>query len=228
MALPPDVLSRTAGATEIYLIRHGNALPPPDEIVPGSYDEQHLSPRGRQQAESLVATLALLRPVAIYSSPTWRARETAEPIARTLDMPVTIEPDLREVDLTTVRPIFADDVSAKDRATALSAYLKEIEQKALQIGVWDEIIGPGASSAIRSRIVPCVDKLAARHTGQRIAIFSHAGAINAYLAVVLGLARDFVFPIVNTSISSVAVNDGRYRVLGINSVAHLWSAGLME
>ena len=93
-------LSRKNGATEIFLIRHGDALPAGDAIVPGStYDDQPLSSLGRQQAEALAARLQATPFDAIYSSPYRRARETAEPLAHIQGLEVVIEPEIREIRL---------------------------------------------------------------------------------------------------------------------------------
>src|SRR5262252_1227301 len=70
-------LSLKQGATEIYLIRHGDALPDADEAVGGGYDEQGLSDLGRRQAQALGERFSSVALGAIYSSPLGRARQTA-------------------------------------------------------------------------------------------------------------------------------------------------------
>ena len=45
-------------AAELYLIRHGDAIPDPDEIIPsGIYDDLPLSKAGREQAQKLAVRL---------------------------------------------------------------------------------------------------------------------------------------------------------------------------
>ena len=61
------------------------------------------------------------------------------------------------------------------------------------------------------------------HAGQRIAVVSHAGSINAFLAEVIGLASDFFFPTANASISTVRARDERLLLVALNDVAHLES-----
>src|SRR5579859_7235585 len=87
------------GGTEIYFVRHGDALPDQDEIVMGDYDAQALSNLGRRQAVALARRMALYKPTAIYSSPTGRAIQTARPTADALGLTTQLDSDLREVEL---------------------------------------------------------------------------------------------------------------------------------
>ncbi len=222
-------LSRKSGATEIFLIRHGDALPTGDEIVPGgTYDDQPLSSLGRQQAEALANRLKATPFAAIYSSHYRRARETAEPLARAHGLEVTIEPEVREIRLGQIGNGLPKDAPPDAYAAALRERLDTIVRTVAGSGYWSAIPGSEPSSAFRARVLAAIDSLAARHAGQRIAIFSHGGVINAYLAITLGLERDFFFPVVNTSVSIVRVRDGARVVLGLNDICHLRDAGLVR
>src|SRR5579884_4185822 len=90
-------LSPRHGGTEIYLIRHGDALPDAAEVVlDARYDSQPLSTLGRRQAEALAARLRDAELAAIVSSPIPRARQTAAALARACGLAVQIDADLRE------------------------------------------------------------------------------------------------------------------------------------
>src|SRR5690349_4338078 len=97
-------LSLKSRGTEVYLIRHADALPGVEEVLPGDYDDQALTTKGRQQADALAERLRTIPLAAIYSSPILRAIQTAEPAARTHDLQVQIEPELREVQLGPIGP----------------------------------------------------------------------------------------------------------------------------
>ena len=217
------------GAAELYLIRHGDALPAGDEIVPGgTYDDQPLSELGRKQASALAARWGQIPFDAIYSSPYRRARETAEVLAQTCGLEVLIEPEVREIHLGQVGAGLPKDVSREEYAAALRARLDEIVQIVGRVGYWSAIPGSEPSAEFRARVAAAIDGIGARHAGQRVAIFSHGGVINAYLAILLGLERDFFFPIVNTSVSTVRVQADRRIILGINEISHLRDAGLIK
>lgn len=76
-----------------YLVRHAEAIYSQDENRP-------LSREGRQCAER-VADILVEYPIdLIYSSPYARARETISPLSKQLNIPIHIEPDLRERQLS--------------------------------------------------------------------------------------------------------------------------------
>lgn len=218
-------LSLKTGGTEVYLIRHADALPGVEEVLPGDYDDQALTTKGRQQADALAERLRALPLAAIYSSPILRAIQTAEPTARTHDLQVRIEPDLREVRLGPIGPDQAD-ASPAAMSEVLQARLREIAVIALGSGDWSSISGSEPSAALRARITAIVDALAARHPGQRIAVVSHGGAINAYFAAMLGIPRDYFFPAANTSVSVVRIKGERKLLFALNDINHLIQAGL--
>jgi probable phosphoglycerate mutase len=63
-----------AGATEVWLVRHGDCY----DGITG--EDPELSPRGREQAARLGERLRRIRVDAVYASPMRRARETADAI----------------------------------------------------------------------------------------------------------------------------------------------------
>lgn len=224
-------LNRKSGAAEIFLIRHGDALPGPEAALPGGkYDDQPLSAHGQLQAQALADALAAVKFDAIYSSPLRRTIETATPLAQSKGLEIQIEENIREVILGTEAPQLRipADADAATTAAALRARLDYIVSTAATTGYWSAIPGAEPSAKFRGRVVQAVDAIANRHPGQRVALFSHGGAINVYLAELLGIQRDFFFPIPNTSVNVVRVA-GKQRVLiSLNDVYHLRIAKLLE
>ena len=72
----------------LYIVRHGD----PD------YDTDSLTPRGVLQAESVAKRLGGVGISQIFSSPMGRAKQTAEPLCRMLDLPCQIEPWTHEIE----------------------------------------------------------------------------------------------------------------------------------
>ena len=209
-----------SGSTEIYLIRHGDALPGAGEVEAGSYDAQSLSELGRRQAQALAERMKGIPVAAIYSSPVKRARQTASFVGDALSLDVCIDDDLREVGLLQ-DPRLLEQLEAEERALAVRAYLQSVEIAALQVGIWSMIPGCESSEALRVRLSSVVHRIAERHAGKRIAIISHSGAINAFLAATLNLTRDFFFPASNASISIVRVRGEQHLLVKLNDTAHL-------
>ncbi|MBV9257034.1 MAG: histidine phosphatase family protein [Ktedonobacteraceae bacterium] len=217
-------LFQRQNAAELFLIRHGDAIPGPDEIIPsGIYDDLPLSQKGREQARAVAERLKNLRFAAAYSSPLRRCQETAAPLVAQLKLPLTLVEGIKEVTMGEVVPIPSlkegDDLDALTKA--LQARQLEIIRAAGSTGSWDALPGSEPSKAFRKRVVNAIDEIAHRHIGQRILIFAHGGVINAYAAEVLGLDKEFFFPSANTSLTVVRVS-ARKRVLYVlNDVAHL-------
>ena len=219
-------LSRKTGATELYLIRHADALPGQETVIPGGgYDSQPLSELGQRQAQALGRWLAGVRFDALYSSPLRRTQETAAPLAALQNLPVNLEPDLREVRLSMdVDGFMGDDGNAADTAKALRDRLNEILRLVGQTGKWSSVPGSEASQPFRTRVVGVVEEIAARHAGQRVAIFSHGGVINVFFAELLGLENDMFFPIHNTSVSVARYQAGQACIVSLNGIPHLQAA----
>jgi broad specificity phosphatase PhoE len=52
-------------------------------------------------------------------------------------------------------------------------------------------------------------------------LVSHAGFIQTFVSLALGLDRDFVFYPFNASVTSVRAKDGRFVLWRLNDIAHL-------
>ena len=220
-------LSLRSGATEILLIRHADALPDAKDVMAGGYDEQPLSDLGNRQAQALARRLEPEKLAALYASPAARALATAAYVSQSLGLPVQTEPGVREVYFGETGARSGDDTARANLSDVLRAQLRLAAVTAMTTGSWASIDGAEPSSVLRARVSATVSSLSKAHRGQRIAVISHAGTINAYLAAVLGIERDYFFPAANTSISVVRVLGSRQLLLCLNDVEHLRSEGLL-
>lgn len=209
-------------AAELFIVRHGDAIPGADEIIPsGVYDDLPLSRLGREQAQWLADRFQALPFSAIYSSPLLRCRQTAAPLAERLGLRPVIVENLKEIRLGNIRPWPEDTTDLAALTAALQERQADIVRLVGETGHWDAIPGSEPSKEFRRRVVEACDSIAGRHIGQRVLIFAHGGVVNAYVAEVLGLERDFFFPAANTSITVVRAA-GKQRVLFIlNDVGHI-------
>src|SRR6185312_16820202 len=121
----PFLMQRTEAA-ELFLIRHADAIPDADEIIPsGVYDDLPLSRVGREQARALAERLKSLSFHAAYSSPLRRCHETAAPLLEYLRLQPTIVPDLKEVRLGNPFPLPEDVGDLAELTRALQ--MRQIE-----------------------------------------------------------------------------------------------------
>src|SRR2546421_2073573 len=87
------------GATLLVMVRHGTT-PTTGKVLPGIAKGLHLADKGRAEAQAVADRLSGLAKVeAIYASPLERARETAAPIARGLNLRVSIDKGLMDCDV---------------------------------------------------------------------------------------------------------------------------------
>jgi 2,3-bisphosphoglycerate-dependent phosphoglycerate mutase len=225
MMTDDPLLLQHSHAAELYLIRHGDALPGAEEIIPsGVYNDLPLSKKGREQAQRLAARLKSIHFDAAYSSPLRRCQETASPLLSAIRLTPTLIHDIREVELGNIIDI--PEVHQGDNLEALTQALQTRQVEMIRIagntGSWDGLTTEESSHAFRQRVVRAIDAIAAQHIGQRVLIFCHGGVINAYAAETLALTRDFFYPCANTSITVVRTANTSTRVLFVlNDIAHL-------
>ena len=133
-----------------------------------------LSQRGRLQAEALATELAAGSTLtAVYSSPLSRAVATAEAIGNRLSLNPVLEPRLAEFELGT-RPIH----EIADRKDLLIWRPHDMGEDGVTL------------FAFSRRIGNFCDEIATRHSGERIAVVSHAGTLDAAVRWALGIGPD--------------------------------------
>jgi 2,3-bisphosphoglycerate-dependent phosphoglycerate mutase len=209
-------------AAELFIVRHADAIPEEDEIIPsGIYDDLPLSRTGRKQAQALAERLSGLSFDAIYSSPLRRCLETAAPLAERLGMTPIIAQSLKEIKLGNVRPLPEGGQDLAALTKALQERQLDIVRIAGETGHWDAIPDSEQSSAFRRRVLQTLDEIVSKHIGQRILAFTHGGVINAYIAEVLGLKKDFFFPAANTSITIVRASEKQRVLYVLNDIGHI-------
>ena len=215
-------LLRRENVAELFIVRHADAIPDEDEIIPsGIYDDLPLSRVGRKQAHALAKRLGDLSFNAIYSSPLRRCLETAAPVAKRLGITPIILPDLKEIRLGQVNQLPQDVNDLAALTKALQERQTEIVRLAGGAGNWDAIKDSEPSKQFRQRVVRALDEMAHHHLGERVLAFAHGGVVNSYVAEVLGLERDFFYPAGNTSITIVRVAASHRVLFALNDIAHL-------
>ncbi|GAC1360373.1 MAG: histidine phosphatase family protein [Ktedonobacteraceae bacterium] len=217
-------LFRRETAAELYLIRHGDAIPGPDEIIPGgTYNDLPLSKEGREQARKLAERLKDTRFDMAYSSPLRRCLDTSKPLLTYLNLQPTIVEGLKEI--VAGHLVDIPQLKEGDKLDALSEALQSRQRETVRLvatsGSWDDIKADESSRGFRKRVVEAMSSIVDKHIGQRIIIFCHGGVINTYVAEVLGLEKDFFFPSANTSITIVRANAERRVLYVLNDIAHL-------
>ncbi|WP_410813252.1 histidine phosphatase family protein [Micromonospora sp. 067-2] len=171
-----------APTTELVIARHGEAACNVAGIVGGEQGCTGLTGRGRNQVEQLATHLAADhadRPyAALYATPRLRVTQTAEIIAQALHMPATIDPDLRGPDHGD-----ADGRPWVDIKTSFQGPPQHSPDRQYASGseTWNEYL---------YRATAALQKILARHEGERILVAAHGETVEAAHNLLLGLPRN--------------------------------------
>ncbi len=204
-----------AGATEVFLVRHGESEPAVEgrnfALADGQGDPS-LVPEGREQAKRVCERLAAERVDAVYVSSLRRTAETAEPLAQRLGLAPVMDPDLREVYLGQWEGgLFRQKVAERD----------PIAVRMLTEQRWDVIPNAEPGVLFSRRVRGAMERIAAVHRDQRVVAFSHGGTIGEILAQATG-AQPFAFSgSDNASISHIVITPERWILRRFNDTAHL-------
>jgi len=203
----------------LYLIRHGQSdFGWQGERWSGARGDQWdppLSDEGARQADLLAARLLVmdLEPLAVYSSPLRRARQTAEAFARRSGTDVTLDEELVEAHIGGWEGKRFEDIIGSDPEV--------VQHVRNQRAIWHRAPGAEGGDRFRARVQGAVDAILDRHPEENVMIFAHGGVINAYLGGLLGLRQEMFFLPENTSVNSVDVDGGSRAVRFLNDVLHL-------
>jgi probable phosphoglycerate mutase len=168
-------------ATRIIAVRHGETEWNVDGRNQGHLDIG-LNGAGREQARRLARALADSDISHIYSSDLSRALDTARTLADLTGTPLTATADLRE-------RCFGD-LQGRTFAEIAATLPEQAERWRRRDPDWTPP-GPGGESlgSLRTRIARTVHTLAARHTGQTIALFTHGGVLDVLYRLATGLGH---------------------------------------
>lgn len=162
--------------TSLLLLRHAHINT--ESRLCGSYDVP-LSRRGRGHLEALLTRPADCPPPdALYTSPLARAREVATALGRAWSLHPHVIHAVREIHCGVVEGMRLDDIQRLHPELWAS--------NAAQTD--DDFSWPGGERyrAFRERVLQGLQTIAATHTGQRVAIVTHAGVISQVLGTLRG------------------------------------------
>ncbi|MEP6389176.1 MAG: histidine phosphatase family protein [Halioglobus sp.] len=169
----------------IYLVRHGEAA-----ASWGESPDPGLSELGWEQAEDAGKTLLkqLQGPVNLVSSPLARAIETAQPLARALELDVAISPSFTEI---------PSPVPLSERQNWLRGFMGERWQQQ------PEFLQKWRQQALGELTALTQDTV----------IFTHFLVLNAVVGSILGKEETMCFRPGNASITQLALRDGALELV---------------
>ena len=202
--------------TRLCIVRHGETAWNAEHRVQGQLDVP-LNAIGQAQALAASKVLGTEKFSAIYSSDLSRARQTAEPTANRLAMKVFLDEDLRE------------------RHYGIFERLTYAEVKKMFPRDYERFEARDPDYAFRTgeslrdfsvRSIGVISRIADRHPGESVLVFTHGGVLDKLYRFVTGLPlsveRNFGIP--NAGLNRIEVTVSRWQIRAWADVAHLESA----
>jgi broad specificity phosphatase PhoE len=206
--------------TELYLVRHGEAVSNVEPVIAGIRSDRGLTELGHQQSALLEERLRAdpIGADVLYVSTLRRAQDTGEYVARALQLPTRESDDLHEV-----RPGDADGLTLDEwRATADRDVPPSDPYQAFS---------PGGESwaTFLLRAEAALLDLVGRHEGETVVAVCHGGILEASFHLAFGLgpsARRVAFDPLNTGITHWrhrrgSEGESRWTLVTFNDAGHL-------
>lgn len=204
----------TEPARRLVLLRHGRTAWNAAHRLQGQSDVE-IDDTGHRQAAAVAPVVAAMRPAALWSSDSARARETAAYVAKETGLDPTYDPRLREYFLADRQGLTHDEYAA----------LAPDEFAAFRGGDYSAIPGAETTEQVAGRMVAALrDLLASVAPGETAVAVSHGAAIRDAVPMLLGwpvAAGSALHGIANCAWAEFdeAEPGGRLRLLAYNRTA---------
>lgn len=202
--------------TRLCMVRHGETAWNAEGRVQGQLDIP-LNETGRAQARATAEALAAEDFSAIYCSDLSRVRQTAEPSARRLALPVEYNAALRERHYGMFETLTY--VEVREKFPLQYARFRDKDPDF-------DFEGGESLRGFAQRSFDVVSELIARHPGEQILVFTHGGVLEIVYrhARALGLSSPRDFEIPNAGINWFEATPTEWTVRAWAEVSHLAGA----
>ena len=203
-------------STRICLVRHGETAWNAEGRVQGQTDIP-LSTVGHAQARAAASILATHDFSAIYSSDLLRVRQTAEPTAKRLALPVALDAQLRERHYGMFECLLYTEV--KQRFPEQYARFRDKDPE------FDFETGESLR-AFFERALAAVGRIALAHRGEQVLVFTHGGVLDMVYRHIhaLGLSAPREFGVPNAGLNWIECADSCWSMQCWAEVGHLEGA----
>lgn len=197
--------------TTFFLIRHASCSGL-GKTLWGRTPGVCLNEKGKLQAQRLVDRFSGITLQAIYSGPLERAVETAETLARSLNLEVQKHPAFNEIDFGDWSGKSFDELASVEGWDRFNSH-----RSVTRIPSGESFV------EVHNRVATALYALSSHHGNANVAIVSHADVIKAavgYFTVtpIDSLQRIEISP---CSVSAIAIDGDNVRLLTINNLCEL-------
>lgn len=199
--------------TEFIVVRHGETAWNAEGRIQGHLDSP-LNEEGLAQALLVGERLAREAFDALYCSDLSRTRQTAQPLADRTGLQPRLRQELRERHLGVFQGLTGRECQEKFPE----------DYRRFQTRDPDHVVPEGESiRQLYARVAAFFDQLAASHAGERLAVVTHGGVLDALYrkvkAMPLERARDFT--VYNASVNRITCRDGDWQLVEWGDISHL-------
>jgi probable phosphoglycerate mutase len=207
-------------ATRVLAIRHGETDWNVDGRIQGQLDIP-LNATGQWQVHRLALAVADEGIDAVYSSDLLRAYETAQSVARGAGQPIVTDVGLRERGFGVFEGLSFTEISAR--------WPEQAERWRRR----DADFGAEGGETLRdfsARSIAAVERLAAQHPGQTIAVVSHGGVMDCLYRAAARVALDAPrsWQLGNAAINRLLYTPQGFTLIGWSDTSHLDESVLDE
>jgi len=202
--------------TTLFLIRHAHVDNGKNSPKLCGWLDLPLSPAGELQLQCFRNESSAFKLKTLYASSSLRARITAETLAASWNVPLSIDPELREISCGTLEGVAVEEVK--------NSYPELWLENALQTN--DDFAWPLGETytSFRNRVLNALSRIAVSHTNAQIGVVTHAGVISQVVGSMRGLSPavwEQYRPEPFTATEVVWSRDAPRRLLSFN-VPHWW------
>lgn len=199
---------------QLFIIRHGETDVNKAGMIQGRSIDAPINNLGHQQASAIVEALESFSVQKIVTSSLLRTHQTAEPLAKKLNLTFKQYKDLDEIDF--------GELEGKEFST-IEEKIDSIHHK-WSCGDLDCCASGGESpKKVYERANKCVQKILSTSPEQRIAFFIHGRLIRILLSEWLGhgLKNMHLIEHQNGAINILNWEKGEFEAVDLNNVEHL-------
>lgn len=203
--------------TRIYLVRHGQSAGNAEGRF-GGHSPTPLSELGKQQAALTAHSLAKEKINVIYSSDLLRAVQTAEPLAKLLNIEINRTKDFRERNVGVLEGLTFDEAKVQYPKDYLALVHREVSHVITQGESYRQLL---------ERTTDALRRILRKHRGKKIAIFAHTGTICFITLQLIGAIHKRTRNTPWLITSNCGINRFEFRgrnnlrVLAVNDTRHL-------
>ena len=222
----------------LYVVRHGDP----------NYETDRLTERGKLQAEAVGKRMVRAGINQVFSSPMGRARETAAPTCRMLNLPCQIEEWAREIEQEVKSP-YPDGIL---KSVSLLNNIEFRKDGRMDLRYDEAFDCPGISQSRMKEAVEYIEKNGRdfltrlgyqeengiyrilRANEDRVALFCHAGMARAWMSVLLHIPIHTLWSSFAVTHTGVTVYEFKNQpegftapiCLNFSDISHLYADGL--